>query len=79
MRSEGFYDNEKSIDTSWDRTSDLIKMKETMEIRMCNLNEAQKIFNVEAPWKMATGNIKKWMGSQYRTGVRQITLRHEEY
>jgi len=50
-----------------------------MESRMCNMNEAQKMFNVEAPWKMATGKIKRLMGSQYKTGVRQITLRHEEF
>jgi hypothetical protein len=48
-----------------------------MKSRICNLNEAQK-FKVEAPWKMATGKNKKWMGDQYRTGVRQITVRHEE-
>jgi hypothetical protein len=46
---------------------------------MCNLNEAQKIFNVEAPWKMATGKMKKWMGGQYLTDVRQITLRLKEF
>ena len=27
---------------------------------------------------MATGKMKKWMGGQIRTGVTQITLRHEE-
>jgi hypothetical protein len=50
-----------------------------MKSRMCNLNEAQKFFNVEAPWKMATGKMTKWMGGQYSRGVRQITLRHEEF
>ena len=48
----------------YDISSLRVNVKETIKSRMCNFNKAQKIFNVEAPWKMATGKMKKWMEDQ---------------
>ena len=43
VRSEGFYVNEKSIDTSWDRTSDL-PICSTAPKQLCHRGEKKKIF-----------------------------------
>ena len=44
MRPEGFYNNEKSTDTSWDRTSDLPHLKHCATAVPMQISSSRYIF-----------------------------------